>query len=258
MKRSLAFVIGMISFCAQAQLEVPSRLALDGPNATDRQVTGLDDPISEDAGMSLNAARNGSSSTAYASGAEVLIAALDPPLSAYGVGLLISLIPDAPNAAGAQLDLNGLGPRPILKWGAVPLDSADLIPGAPFRVVYDGVAFQLLGQVTLPCPDGFSAVTSRLCIMDNSLAPVSFFAATNVCGAMNARLCSFSEWAYACRSKPAFLATVLELEWVDDAANSDTNAKNVGVDSTTLEFGCEFGANSLAVNPGRFRCCKTR
>lgn len=256
--RSLAIVIGMTSLCAQAQLEVPSRLVLEGVNATDRQVTGLADPISEDAGMSLNAARNGTSSTAYASGSQVLVAALDPPLSAYGVGLLITLIPDARNAAGAQLDLNGLGPRPIQKWGAVPLDSADLIPGSPFRLIYDGVAFQVLGQVTLPCPEGFSAVTSRLCVMDSSLAPVSFYAATNVCGAMNARLCSYSEWAYACRSNPAFLATVLELEWVDDAANSDINAKNVGIDSTTLEFGCEFGANSQAVNPGRFRCCKTR
>lgn len=258
MKRSFAFVVWMASLCVQAQLEVPVRLVLDGPSDVDRQVTGLGDPIAEDAGMSLNAARNGTSTTAYASGSQLLVAALDPPLSSYSVGLLISLIPDAPNAAGAQLDLNGLGPRPLLKWGGVPLDSADLIPGTPSRLIFDGVAFQLVGNVTLPCPEGFSAVTSRLCVMDSSRAPVSFYAATNVCGAMNARLCSFSEWAYACRSRPGFLATVLQLEWVDDAANSDTNAKNVGVDSTTLEFGCEFGANSLAVNPGRFRCCMTR
>lgn len=258
MKCLFSAIVFLTALSLSAQLDVPSRMVLDGTDPEDRQVTGLGDPISEDAGMSLNAARSGTTWTTYTSGSAILQAALDPPLAAYASGLLITIIPDASNSPGAQLDLNGLGARPLVKWGGVPLDSADLIPGSPSRLVYDGTQFHLVGEVTLPCPEGFSPVTNRLCIMDNSIGPATFFNAITTCGAMNARLCTFSEWAYACRSRPAFLPTVLQLEWVDDAANSASNAKNVGVSSVTQEFGCEYGANANPLDGYRYRCCRNR
>lgn len=258
MKCLFSVLVFLQTVSISAQLDIPSRVVMNGADAEDRQVTGLGDPISEDAGMSLNAARSGITWTANASGSTILQAALDPPLAAYASGLLITLIPDAPNSPDAQLDLNGLGARPLVKWGGVPLDSADLIPGSPFRFVFDGAQFHLLGEVTLPCPEGFSPVTKRLCVMDSPIGPSSLYNAITTCGAMNARLCTFSEWAHACRSQPAFLATVIQLEWVDDAANSTSNAKNVGVSSVTQEFGCEYGANGNPLDGYRYRCCRNR
>jgi len=258
MKRFVIVLLIAHGTAVHAQLDVPARIVLDGADGPDRQVTGLANPVSEDAGLSLSAVRTGATTTTYATGSVILQAVLDPALTAYGTGLLISLITSVPNAPGAQLDLNGLGARPIVKWGGVPLDSADLVPGSPSRLIYDGTQFHVLGEITLPCPDGFSAVTNAYCVMDSAMAPATFYAAIVACGAMNARLCSFSEWAFACRSRPGFLPTVSQLEWVDDAANSASNAKNVGVNSTTLEFGCEFGANSNPLELGRYRCCRNR
>ncbi|MEO8590189.1 MAG: hypothetical protein ABI432_12520 [Flavobacteriales bacterium] len=258
MRPILCALFALMGFASTAQLDVPARIVLDGQDPVDRQVTGLANPVSEDAGMSLEAVRSGTTSTAYSSGSSILQATLEPPLAAYGTGLIITLIPDMPNSPGAQLDLNGLGPRPLVKWGGTPLDSADLIAGSPTRLIYDGGAFQVVGEVTFPCPGGFSAVTNNVCVMDSSLVAATFYVATTTCAAMNARLCSFSEWARACRSQPGFLPTVLQLEWVDDAANSTYDAKQVGQSIVTLEFGCEFGAESNPLELGRYRCCKNR
>jgi hypothetical protein len=231
---------------------------------------GLADPNSPDAAVSLDAARATTMSYATATGTAILAADLDPAPAAYSPGMAITIVPSESNAAEAMVDLNGLGAVPIVKWGAVPLDSGDLRAGMPARLVYDGTRFLLVSTTYLRCPDGFKPVGPRLCINESDQGPGTFFEAVQYCSGINARLCTFNEWTEACREDPAFVPNMIEAspgnwaagEWVDSAANNAGDAKRMGIGSNGLvvvdELSCVAGATTLPTVTARVRCCRNR
>ena len=188
--------------------------------------------------------------------------ALRAPAIATSGRCRTSILPSTANDREAQLDLNGLGARPIMKWGQVPLDSADLVPGHAAKLVFDGTNFMLLSNAYRPCPKGYSAVSSTSCISDSIVSIGSFEPAVLGCDSIGARLCTFAEWVGACRNKPGFIGTVTALEWVDDGTNSGAEGKTMGTGSTgtvgTTSFSCEYGSSSVFTTPRRYRCCISR
>jgi hypothetical protein len=261
--RSIAILLG-ISFSGAlvAQLSVPVRIVLDGAAPEDRQMLGLADPIGLDAAASVDAVRATSSSRTTVLGTGSLTGSLEPAPTGYSTGMSITIVPISANSPEATLDLNGLGARPIVKWGQVPLDSADLMPGMPARLVYDGTRFLLLNTTYRPCPQGYSPASATSCISDTFVAINTFANAAMVCDSLGARLCKIGEWASACRMLPGFLATVLATEWVDDGANSASDGKLMGTGSsgpaTVTDFACEYGFTSSSNANQRFRCCLSR
>jgi hypothetical protein len=237
-------------------------LVLNGSTPEQRQIKGLADPVDSSAAVSLAAARDNATTYAVAIGSVVIVANLSPAPSSYATGMVIHLLPQQANSPGAQLDLNGLGLRPLAKQGGLPLDSADLFPGIPARLVYDGTSFILLGNTYLPCRLGYRAVAREFCIEDSSRAALNFFDAAKACTDLGARLCSFSEWTHACRNIPDFMGTVPTYEWVDSAANNATDAKRLGYGSDGSanpdSSGCAYGSTTAPTNFARFRCCTNR
>lgn len=262
--RALLLPLAVLAFAGsvRGQWDVPVPVVLNGPIPDQRQVTGLADPVDSSSAVSLGASRDNATTYATATGTAVLTAELAPPPTAYSAGMVLHLRPMEANSAGAQVNVNGLGPVPILKQGGLPLDSADLFPGIPARLVFDGSSFLLLGSTYLPCRSGFRAVAREFCIEDSARTAVNFYTAAANCTAMGARLCSFSEWTHACRVVPGFMNTVPSYEWVDHAANNATDAKRVGQGSdgsTNPESsGCTYGGTTVPTNTARYRCCTNR
>jgi hypothetical protein len=162
------------------------------------------------------------------------------------------------NTGPATLDVNGLGAVPVVKHVDQPLDSADLHPGVPVSLAYDGAAFQVLTQLHPACPPGTEAISPDACVDLQSRAEVSFYQANVQCAARNGRLCTFAEWIHACQRNAAFLGTVLDYEWVDHAANDADKAKAMGIDSVTLLPSCQAGGLRIPTGMYRFRCCYDR
>jgi len=247
---------------ATAQLNVDVPVVLGGSEPQERQVTGLSTPIDGGDAVSLGAARTGSTSTVSLSGSLQLSGDLTPAPVSYTVGMIVTVIPAVANLDEATLDLNGLGPVPIVRTGGMAITSGDLQPGVPARLVYDGSRFQFLSATALPCKVGQTAASQRYCIADQPLPSATFFDAITTCADQGARLCTISEWSHACRSIPGFFATVTEAEWVDHAANNNTGAKLVGfgIDGGEggLGSGCEFGGQVVPTTPYRYRCCSNR
>lgn len=245
-----------------AQLEVPGPIVLDGQASEDRQIHGLADPLTPDAGMNLDAARATATSYTMLQGSASMTGTLFPAPDAYVVGMAVTVVPMVTNSAAATLDLNGLGPRFIVKQGSVALAAGDLEPQVPVRVIYDGEHFQLISSVQLHCPEGQSVVTREYCISDSAFAATSYFNAAAQCAVQGTRLCTFSEWAFACRSMPGFLATVQEAEWVDHAANYTNGAKLVGAgidgEDVASGTGCALGGLDLPTGVHQYRCCSNR
>lgn len=245
----------------RAQWELPVPLALIAPGEEDRQVIGLADPTVPHAAASVDAVRAGTMNYAVASGTDLLVASLTPAPSAYSTGMVVTLVPLITNNAGASMDLNGLGTRAILKAGGLPLDSADVEAGVPVRMIYDGTDFRVLSSTTLPCRTGSHAGSREYCIEDSSSTAATFFEAVVTCTGRNARLCTYSEWVHACMTGPGFLGTVVDYEWVDDAANHVDTAKRVGNGGGWTGpdgIDCKHGGNALPTSPQRFRCCSHR
>lgn len=263
MRIAVSLLAGLVTLWATAQLEVPVHVEMNGSNAQDRQITGLSAPQSADAGVSADAVRNNAVSFCTVNGTLVLVGALVPAPASYTAGMLVTIYPSEANAPAAQLALNGLGPEPIVKAGGLPLDSADLAPGVPHRLVFDGTQFRLLSSSYLPCPQGFHVAGREYCIEDSVRTPLAFDDAMEACVGIGARLCTFAEWIHACQADPGFIGTVLDYEWVDHAANNASNAKRVGRGSDgnspdDLGINCRHGHHSLWSSLTGFRCCKTR
>lgn len=253
-------IIPMLVLCSQvnAQLEIPVPILFNGAEAEQRQLTGLAYPADSSAGVSLEVARSRALITGTTTGQTVLNVELYPPLSTIPAGMELTLIPGEAHGANPQVTVNGTGPYELVKQGPLPLDSAELPLGVPANFVFDGTRFQLISGSSRPCPMGFTAATHALCIQDSSYNAVNFRTAAGACITAGGRLCSISDWMVACHRIDGFLSSVVDLEWVDHAANSQTQAKLVGVDRLTQAFGCDFGDTDDHTFPHRYRCCANR
>lgn len=247
---------------AFGQLDLPVHLELSGTAPVDRQVMGLADPVSTDAAMSVDAARAGVVSSTTTTGTSTLIGTLSPDPVSLTPGMLVTIVPQEPNAAGALFDLNGTGGRVLLKWGGLPLDSADLPIGAPSRLVFDGTNWQVLNWNARPCPTGSSVANARFCVDDTVRGTGSYYEGVAVCAARGGRLCSFGEWSTACRRDPTFLPTVSGYEWIEDAANNPNDGKVMGQGYNGPDvmegITCEYGNTHPPTTVNMFRCCYDR
>ena len=258
----LVALIGNVHWC-NAQLMIPGPLVLNGANPNERQITGLADPLTADAAISVEALRTNRTTYTTVNGTTLLNGTLVPAPVNYSAGMVVTILPTSANEPGATLDLNNLGARPIVKAGGIPLDSADLWPGVPSRMIYDGQRFIVLGSSSIPCKNGFSVGAREYCIEDSSRSEVSFFDAVVFCKNRGARLCKNSEWVHQCLRIPGFLGTVLDYEWVDDAANHLDGGKRIGnggngETGTIPGIDCKHGSSIASTTSVRFRCCMTR
>ncbi len=262
MRISLGVVGFLLAGLVFGQLEVPVGIVLSGSADGDRQITGLGDPSIADAAVSVEASRAGSMSFTSTTGSVALSGSLVPAPSVYTLGMSLIIVPEMANGPGATLELNGLGARPILKFGQAPLDSADLPVGMPARLVYDGNSFLLLNTVSRPCRTGMRAAGSIYCISDSALGIGTFFESIAACASRGLRLCSFGEWAAACKNRPGFFGTVTQAEWVDDAANNSGDAKVVGAGSNGQVplpgTNCGYGNTRSPTLTASYRCCSDR
>ncbi len=261
---ALTFLL-TLSIPSLAQWNVPVRIEMVGDAAEERQITGLADPDAPDAGVSHAAALATTMAYGQATGTSALVVELVPAPASYTPGMAVTIVPTSANHANATLDVNGLGPVPIVKWGSLPLDSADLQANVPARMVYDGNSFLLLSSNYVPCPPGFFAVGAKYCIHEESQGSAGYFTAALQCHQLDARLCTFSEWIQACRSNAGFIGTVTEGEWVDHAANNSGDAKRVGFGSIGSGDGspgtapsCQHGSSTATNQLGGIRCCRNR
>lgn len=255
MKRCLAILAALTCRAAVAQWDVPVPVVLSGAAAADRQVKDLALPVSTDHGASAASVRSQSTTHAMAQGTDALTAGFTPALAAYSAGQLLSLTPSAANTGPATLNVDGLGAVPILKFTTAPLDSADLRPGIPVLMVFDGAAFQLLSQTGIACPPGFLEVNREVCVEAVPYGPASWYNAVSQCSLRGLRLCGWADWFRGCSMPGGFVNSIVEYEWVDSAANDNNHGKRVGLETGTTNPDCYGGGTALPLGLNNFRCC---
>jgi hypothetical protein len=243
---------------ATAQWNIPGRLVLDGSTPGDRQVRGVAAPEQPTDGAPMTTERVNAGNVATASGTDDLSIDLVPAPAALAPGMRILLIPSAVNQGPVSVQVNGLPAVDVRKYAAAPLDSADLRPGVPVELVFDGSVFHVGGQLYPGCPPGFKALGRTTCVEATSREPLNWYAANVTCANEGKRLCGFSEWIRACLQQDNIFGSVVDYEWVDEAANSTNLAKLMGVNETTLQPDCYAGGHRVPTSTQRYRCCYDR
>lgn len=256
--RWTVLLTGLMAIQAYGQWNVPDRIILDGAAPSDRQVHGLATPQDAGDGASAGTDRTSAAEAAVATGTDALNIALVPAPAALTPGMRIVLLPTAVNTGAVTLQVNALPAMEVRKFVDQPLDSADLAPGRPVELVFDGTVFQVAGQLHPGCPAGYKPIGRTACVEAVSREPLNWYAANVNCANEGKRLCGFSEWIQACLQQDNIFGTVVDYEWVDEAANSTNLAKLMGVNETTLLPDCKSGGHRVPTSTQRFRCCYDR
>ncbi|QQR85773.1 MAG: hypothetical protein IPJ76_14350 [Flavobacteriales bacterium] len=255
MKR-LTGIAGLFAPLAlMAQLESPVPIVLEGNSNADRQVKGSELPIASDHGASAEAVRVQAVQRATASGTNTLTASLTPSASGYSAGMLMSIMPGAANDTAVTLNVDGLGAVPVLKFTNEPLDSADLRPGIPVLLVFDGAAFQLISQTGIACPPGMLEVNRDVCVEASPSGPASWYNAVSTCNLRGYRLCGWADWFKGCSMPGGFINSIVEYEWLDNASNDNNHGKRVGLTTGTTIPNCYGGGTMIPNGSNNFRCC---
>lgn len=258
MKRAFLLLLApALLQAAVAQWTVPSTVVLNGASAEERRVTGLAEPTGNDHGASVQADRYRTNVMGSAQGQDQLTTALQPALDTYRPGLRLTILPEAANNGDATLNVDGLGAISIRKNIVEPLDSADLRPGVPTDLIFDGAVFQVTNQLHPACPSGFAPIGREACVELVSHDQRTWFSSANDCGQRGHRLCSFAEFMQACRMPGGIFPSIVDYEWVDEAANHANYAKLMG-NSDLLGINCEAGSLRIPTGFARYRCCSDR
>ena len=259
MKRcaNLLLFCGTLS-AATAQWDLPVGISLVADSADERQVLGVAAPTGETHGVSAGTERDGALTFVHVTGAQLLTGASLVPGGSFSPGQRLTIVADAVNSGDVSLSVDGLASIPLRKFVSEPLDSADLRPGIPVDVIYDGTVFQMISQLPATCPTGTAGVSRTVCMEVQPSPAANFFVAIEACGARNGRLCSFSEWIGACTMGNFVLTSITDYEWVDHAANYYDRAKTMGINANTLAPDCLSGSLRIPSFASPYRCCYDR
>ena len=185
----------------------------------------------------------------------------------YIEGMSVYFKANATNAGAMTININNLGSKPIYKNVDEELEPSEVISGQIVHIIYDGSAFQLLSDINnSQCPTGFVRVNKDYCIEVDERAPASFWDAIITCGNIDAKLCSWDYWYYACQD-PTISSELNNMtnsvwEWVDTGGNGLTGANpDANTANVVGETRCIDNWNRPIVNDSGditllpYRCC---
>lgn len=258
MKNAIALPLLVLCSFAQAQLAVDKPIVLSG-GAGERHIAGLPDGTAPEHALNAGTLLAGTYLYCQASGTNALTANTNPSFATPVAGQNLLVAITAANTGAVTIAVNGGSAIDVVKNGGQSLEAGDLLPGMVASLVFDGSAYQLTNARRIArrdCPSGFTQVTDLYCIEPTSHDTLYLDSASVVCGTMNARICTWGEWYFACTQQANLSLQNMgnQWEWTNSTANGVGAARVVGATSCT-HSGVGPAFNTLA---RKFRCCYDR
>jgi hypothetical protein len=252
-------ILFFLQIPAFSQVELKEKVILTSSDSSHRAVTGISYPQEQSNAINAGALVSGQLIYSEATGINVLTVTLYPEPVQYVQGMIVNFKATVNNTGPVQLQINNLSVAPLKKNGYLDLDSLDLVAGQPVTAIYDGANFQVLSRLNKKCPNGFVDVNADYCIEIVERDTINWFAAVKSCGDFNARLCTQSEWVFACQKSSVLnlLNMTDNMEWIDSAGNSGDNCKTMGMDQFGTP-GCNSGYSRTFNLNKSFRCCYSK
>jgi hypothetical protein len=246
---------GLLSGVLSAQVRSDKPIVLDAAAVEERTITGTTTALDGSDLITLGDARNGTYHLAGTGGtAQAIALTLTPACVAYAPGLSIRFAATALAAGPVTVNVDGLGPKRLLRSDRQNPAFGDILPGGMVEATYVDTAFILTQRAFEACPTNFRRVNDRLCIQYNDTLNVSIFTASDWCMQRGARLCSWDEYIQACTALDDVLEGFYDdWEWIDDTNDHTHTAVQAG------RWNCRVNRGTPAIEAsssfGRVRCC---
>ncbi len=255
MRTLLHIALWSLPLVSMAQVSVDRPLVLSGTTDGERVVSGVAPAVEGSALIDLEGARSGRYHLAQAQPVGTGLALTStPPCTAYANGLELRFLAPTQVAGVVQVNVDGLGNRPLRRSDGGLVSFGDVEPGRMVEIIYRDTAFLLVGRASDHCPAGFIQLNERLCIQRNDTLNMSVFNASKWCMERGARLCTWDEYLYACTKESAqFQGFADDWEWVDDTSDHTHTAFQVG--RWTCRSARNFSAYETPASYAGVRCC---
>lgn len=250
--RPAAASAALYAVAAWGQVAIDVPLQLNGP-APERRIDGLAAPASPASLITLGSAAQGQWhwGVAAVSGPAVSLA-LTPPITEYRDGLLVRFVAPSDIQGQQTLDVDGLGPLPIVRPDGLLPVVGQVREGTVCELMLAGGNFVLMSAAERGCPPGSLPVNDRYCIDTASKDNQSFTTAVVVCARRGGKLCSWDEYHAACVMLGSQLTGMFnQWEWIDDTSNHTQTVDQAG--RTSCNSQRSAGSPPTAV--GDTRCC---
>ena len=254
MKLLLSVYTVLLSAILSAQVEIDKPLIFSSESDEEKKVKNIGSPASTFHLSKAEEIQKGSFKFDELSGGNLLEVNLSHQLDEYIQGLMITLKINNSNTGAVQIQINELDPIPLLKKVTQELAPNDILSGQIIQVIYDGEVFQLMNQKGKKCPDGFVDANSSYCIENEPRPTTMFYNAVTACNQMNARLCSWGEWFFACTNNEVPFTSNSDWEWTNSNAITRTHAKTVGASNSCFSNSAR-NTDISSSDQASFRCC---
>ncbi|MBK8949434.1 MAG: hypothetical protein IPM68_11415 [Flavobacteriales bacterium] len=259
LRRPMRIATASITLCGalalHAQVHVDAPVRFTSPDSSLRQLDGLAAPAGEADLLTLAAARSGAVHWATAGGtANAITLAARPPVAVYREGLRLRFLPTLAAGSAPTLNVDGLGPVPLLGPELTPPPTGSLVPGRLAEVVWTDSVFRMNPRPVDGCPVGFLQVHDGLCMQLDDGPDVSIFTALRQCADRGARLCTWDEYLYGCTVLSGQLIDLFnDWEWIDDTSDHTHTANQAGRYYCAQQRSIPATEHPNAY--GRARCC---
>jgi hypothetical protein len=248
MHKYLTIIFSILTFQCYSQIEINnSIMAVPGDSI---QISNLGLVTDSSALISLDRTRKNNhlffesniiSDTAYIS--------IDTTITNIKSGLVIYLKTLNPNSGKLILRINNSNFEVLKNNGSI-LNAGDMIIDKVSLLIYNDGVFHYLNPERGNCPNGFVQPNKKYCIQINEQLG-NFWQSVDNCLSNNYRLCTWSEWYYACSKRVdlGLNGMINNWEWVNQAQNEEHQAKGVG--SGKCEIAYHWGFTGIL----GYRCC---
>ena len=254
MKVLLSIYIILISSLLTAQVEVDKPLIFSGENNDNKKVKNISSSFDYFQLSKAEEVQKGNYKFIEIEGGDLLEVNFGIELDEYIQGMMLTLKVNNSNSAAVQVRINQLDPVPVLKKVTQELAPNDILSGQIIQLIFDGENFQLMSKKGKKCPDGFVDGNGGYCIETSARQAALFYDAAAICNEMNARICSWGEWFYACNNPEIEFNPTAGWEWTNSNSITKVNAKTVGASNscyTNTSRNTQPSANETL----QFRCC---
>ncbi|MFI5203397.1 MAG: hypothetical protein ACHQF2_02785 [Flavobacteriales bacterium] len=226
MKKIPTYIFFICFFHTQAlkaQVELDHKLIFTSTDSSERNFFNLGTPQQiTDASRVKEVAR---SSNLVPAGtisivADTLLISLFPSPIQLDTSLVLHIIlPGSFNLQGF-VKINQFPAKKILTSGGWGLFPSELQPNDVIQIMYGDSAFYIINHTAHECPNGFTSMNEKYCIETNERVATFFWNAVETCNSINARLCTWGEWYYACVNAGMGLQSMTNnYEFIDDASD---------------------------------------
>jgi len=240
-----------------SQVEINRSIIFNSPDSAKNSITGLADPISKNNAIrifnplyqNLNY-----SSVIYSNDTFYITNSFIDTLQN---GTWIVFKSNDTCRGNCQIKLTNFPSYPIINAEGNVLNKSFIYANQELICMFYNGQFLLMSNEYAACPPGFVDINREYCIQKHEQQQGLFFEAIDYCMSLNARLCNWSEWYYACVNAGTFGLTNMttNYEFLDDSADHTTSMTFIGSGSNCKAQNNISSTSSGAIYEKNYRCC---